>query len=80
MAFISVLAVFSFLATSAGFYYRTHYFILLMPAAAMLGCRGIERSGDASQPFESSVTGSYRRRYSLCSSLRSAGSTKKFLF
>jgi len=35
-AFIGGFAVFSFLAVCPGFYFREHYFILLLPAAALL--------------------------------------------
>jgi Dolichyl-phosphate-mannose-protein mannosyltransferase len=35
-AFLLGLAAFSFLGVSAGFYYRPHYFLLLLPAAALL--------------------------------------------
>jgi len=35
-AFIAGFAVFSFLAVCPGFYFRQHYFILLLPAAALL--------------------------------------------
>ncbi len=41
MVFVFTLAAFSFVATSAGFYYRTHYFIMLMPAAAMLAAAAL---------------------------------------
>ena len=41
MNFVLLLSLFSFLAVSAGFYYRPHYFILLMPAAAMLAAAAL---------------------------------------
>ncbi len=35
--FIIVLCIFSFLATTPGFYFRSHYLVFLLPAAALLG-------------------------------------------
>jgi len=34
--------IFSFLAVSAGFYYRNHYFILLLPALALLAASAVD--------------------------------------
>jgi hypothetical protein len=39
--FAALLLAFSFVATSAGFYYRGHYFILCIPAAALFVGSGI---------------------------------------
>jgi hypothetical protein len=38
--FVTAFAVFSFVAVSFGFYYRPHYFIFILPAAALLAAVG----------------------------------------
>ncbi len=40
--FLTALFLFSFAAVSIGFYYRPHYFILLVPAAALLSAYGMD--------------------------------------
>ncbi|OQY58527.1 MAG: hypothetical protein B6245_11415 [Desulfobacteraceae bacterium 4572_88] len=45
--FIFIFAAFSFMAICPGFYFRPHYFVLLLPAAALLAGVGIRFLADA---------------------------------
>ncbi len=52
--FMAVFLVFSFLAISPGFYFREHYFILLLPAVALLvavALGALDRKGRAWLPY-----------------------------
>jgi hypothetical protein len=44
--FVAGLAIFSFFALSAGFQFRRHYFILILPAAALLVGLGVKFIGE----------------------------------
>lgn len=41
LLFLALFASFSLLATAAGFYFRPHYFVLLLPAGALLAGAGV---------------------------------------
>jgi 4-amino-4-deoxy-L-arabinose transferase-like glycosyltransferase len=43
--FVSLFSIFSFLAVCPGFYFRPHYFILLLPAIALLAAIGMSSVG-----------------------------------
>jgi len=40
--FLILFSLFSFLAICPGFYFRKHYFILLIPCASVLSCAGLD--------------------------------------
>lgn len=42
MVFLTMFFLFSFLAVCTGWYFRSHYFILLLPAVALLVAMGVE--------------------------------------
>jgi hypothetical protein len=43
--FVSLFSIFSFLAVCPGFYFRPHYFLLLLPAIALLAAIGVSSVG-----------------------------------
>jgi hypothetical protein len=49
--FIGALVIFSFLAIAPGFYFRPHYFVLLLPAASLLVGVGISALGRLLAPL-----------------------------
>jgi hypothetical protein len=47
MVFLTMFFLFSFLAVCTGWYFRSHYFILLLPAVSLLVAMGVEAARDS---------------------------------